>query len=107
MEELTADYEDFLRQRKLSIWPKDDPRTMKFRRYAYRLSNVSNLSDLGNLKERLVLPKDQEEAANLMLTLCHQATYLLSRQIAALEKKFVEEGGFTENLFRRRLKNRK
>lgn len=103
LEELTTDYEDFLRQRRLGIWPKIDPRVLGFRRLGFRLSALSNLSDLGDLREKLILPADPEEVANLLLTLCHQVTYLLSKQIKALEEKFVKEGGFSENLLKRRL----
>ena len=103
LEELLSDYEDFLRQRKLGIWPKSDPRVGRLRTISFRLSHLSNLSDLGEFREKAVLPVHPEEAANMMLTLCHQATYLLSKQIAALDKKFIEEGGYTENLFKRRM----
>ena len=82
MKELAADYEDFLRQKKLITWGKDDPTTPN-------------------------LPKDPEEAANLLLTFCQMETYLLSRQIAALKEKFVAEGGFRENLFKKRLEHLK
>ncbi len=105
-EELLADYEDFLREKELSIWPKDDPRVTAFRKRAYYVSSLGNLSDLGELIEKPRLPADPESAANLLITLLHQVTYLLMRQIAAAEKKFVEEGGYTENLFKKRL-NRK
>lgn len=96
-EELTSDYEDFLRQRNLRVWPKTDARILKFRQLGYRLS------DLGNLKETLVLPADCEEAANLLLTFCHMETFLLNRQIKALEEKFIRGGGFSENLLKKRL----
>ncbi len=102
-EELTSDYEDFLRQRNLQIKLKEDPVIQKFRQLGFRLSNLSNLSDLGHLKERLVLPDNPEEAANLLLTFCHMETYLLSRQIRAAEEKFIKKGGYSENLFRKRL----
>lgn len=46
-EELLADYEDFLRQRNLEIWPKVDPRVGNFRGKAAKI--VSFLSDLGYL----------------------------------------------------------
>lgn len=46
------------------------------------------------------------QAANLILTLCHQLTYLLDRQIKAQIEKFSKEGGFTENLLKRRLNQR-
>lgn len=105
LEELTTDYEDFLRQNSYLIWSKNDPRITRFRQYAYRLTNLSNLSDLGDLIEKPRLPDDPEEAANFMLTLCHQATFLLDRQIKKMEQLFTERGGYTENLFRRRAGN--
>ena len=104
--ELLTDYEDYLRQHNLQIYPKLHPKVSEFRQVAYRLSYLSNLSDLGNLKERPILPKNPEDASNFLLTLCHLETYLLSKQIASLENKFIQEGGFTENLFKRRLKGR-
>src|SRR3989344_3322215 len=64
-EELLADYEDFLRERNLLIYQKGHLKVAEFRRYGYRLSDLSNLSDLGNLKERAVLPEKDEEAADL------------------------------------------
>jgi four helix bundle suffix protein len=48
-----------------------------------------------------------EIAANGALTLIAVASTLLSRQIATLEKAFVEEGGFTERLYRFRTEARK
>jgi four helix bundle suffix protein len=32
--------------------------------------------------------------------LIHQTNYLLDQQLRALEKEFLEEGGFTEKLYR-------
>ncbi|MEK7165851.1 MAG: four helix bundle suffix domain-containing protein, partial [Patescibacteria group bacterium] len=106
LEELTADYEDFLRQRNLLIWPKTDEKVTKLKHYTYRLSHLSNLSYLGSLKEIPKLPQKAEVAANLLLTLCHQATYLLDRQIIKAETIFLQKGGYTENLFKRRLDSR-
>jgi len=44
-----------------------------------------------------------EVRANAIICLIHQANYLLDRQIAALEKAFVEEGGYSEQLAAARL----
>lgn len=105
-EELLSDYEDFLRQNKLSIYPKTDQRVNEFRKLGYRLSDLRNLSNLGELKEKPKLFNNPEKDANFLLTLCHLETYLLSKQIKAAEEKFVKEGGYSENLFKRRLQNR-
>lgn len=106
LEELITDLEDFLRQRGLKIYPKDDSKITRFRQIAYRLSALSNLSSLGDLKEKAKLPESPEEAANFLLTLCHLATYLLSKQITKAEETFIKEGGYTENLFKRRLESK-
>ncbi|MBI2326755.1 four helix bundle protein [Candidatus Curtissbacteria bacterium] len=94
--ELAIDYEDFLRQRGLAIWPAQDTRIRIFRgfRAVWETPNIPNAPKL---------PKDPEEAANMLLTFCQMESYLLSRQIEALKDKFVKEGGFRENLFRKRL----
>ena len=89
-EELLSDYEDYLRQHELPIFSKFDSRTTVFRQTAFRLSNLGNLSDLGNLIERPELPETPAAAANFLLTLCHQVTFLLDRQIKACEDKFIK-----------------
>jgi four helix bundle suffix protein len=48
-----------------------------------------------------------EISANGALALLAVACSLLDRQIAAQEKAFVEEGGFTERLYRVRSARRK
>ncbi len=106
LEELLSDYEDFLRQNDFEIYPKASLQVSKFRQKAFELSNLRNLSDLGNLLEKPQLPGNPQDDANFLLTLCHQATFLLDRQIKALEERFINEGGFTENLFLKRLKSK-
>lgn len=102
-EELLTDFEDYLRQHNLQIYPKTHPKITQFRQTAYSLSHLSNLSHLGHLIKKPVLPVNSEEAANFLLTLCHLETYLLDKQIKSLEKRFIDEGGYTENLFKKRL----
>ncbi len=96
IKELAADYEDFLRQRKLSTWQKNDVRIRAFRgfRAVWVAPNRPNTPNL---------PNSPEEAANMLLTFCQMETYLLDRQIESLKEKFVREGGFRENLFKQRL----
>ncbi|MDP2718801.1 MAG: four helix bundle suffix domain-containing protein [Dehalococcoidia bacterium] len=100
IKELGSDYEDFLRQRGFSIWPKDHPKVRVFRgfRAVWVKPNIPNTPNL---------PNDPEEAANLLLTFCQMETFLLKRQISSLKEKFVREGGFRENLFKKRLDYRK
>lgn len=63
---------------------------------------------MGNLgEEKWELPNDPEEAANLLLTLSHIATYLLNNQVDALERKHITEGGYTEKLYEQHQNYRK
>jgi len=90
LEELLLDYEDFLRQRGLRRWRKDDPRALAVRR-RYQ-SDRAEQSDMS----------EPEVAANTLICLINQASYLLGRQLERLERQFLEEGGFTERLYRAR-----
>lgn len=105
-EEEIADLEDFIRRNKFCLYQKEDPRISRFRETGRRLSNLSNLGHLGYLIEKPILPKDPEEAANILLTLLHQLSYLLEKQIKAAENKFIKEGGYSENLFKKRVAQR-
>lgn len=105
-EELLADYEDFARLNKIAIYPKEDQRIKDFQFFAYRLSNLKNLSHLGSLIEKPVLPEKTIDAVNYLITLIHIETYLLDKQIKAMIEKFQKEGGFSEQLFKSRI-NRK
>jgi len=104
VEELIADFEDFLRRKNLEIYPQNHPKIITFRRLGKNLSHLSNLSPLGELIKKPTLPASSQDATNLILTLCHQLSFLLHRQIKSMEAKFIEEGGYTENLFLKRLK---
>jgi four helix bundle suffix protein len=95
LEELMLDYEDFLRQRGLRLWDKNSPEAMAVRRnYMSDNSNQSDASDTCNLKTA-----SPEVAANVLLCLTNQASYLLHRQLKRLEQDFLEHGGFTERLY--------
>jgi len=107
VEELIADIEDFLRRKNLEIYSPNHPKVAAFRRLGKNLSHLSNLSPLGQLRKKPALPDSSQDAANLILTLCHQLSYLLARQIKAVEEKFITTGGYTENLYQKRLKQRK
>lgn len=96
LEELLLDFQDYLRQRKLLLWSKDDPKVRAFREFRVVWVNENTLNTP-------TLPKDPVEAANLLITLISQTTYLLSRQIKSLEEKFIAEGGYREKMFKKRM----
>lgn len=98
LEELLLDYEDFLRQRRLLLWDKTNPTSQIIRRLAYE-KNRSYTTYQTYVEE-----SPPEVAANTIICLIHQTNYLLDQQLRQLEKAFVEEGGFTERLYRERKK---
>ncbi len=103
LEELLLDYEDFLRQRGLRIWAKDSPEAMAVRKkYQSDGSDGSDRSDPYNGSIATA-----EVAANTLICLINQASFLLSRQLQKLEQHFLEGGGFTERLYRARREARK
>lgn len=106
LEELRLDYEDFLRQRRLPQWTKDSPEAMAVRQQ-YR-SDKSDKSDKSDESDPYrIATASPEVAANTLICLIHQTTYLLRRQLQSLERQFLTEGGFTERLYRERQRRRR
>jgi len=122
LEELLLDFEDFLRHRHLPQWAPDSPEARavrevpaKFRQRNHRdpsdPANPANLTDLTDQQRwALYAPwldhADPAVRANATLCLIHQANYLLDQQITALERAFIEEGGYSEQLATARLARR-
>jgi restriction system protein len=109
-DELLRDYESFLRQNGLRVWPKES-RESRAMRERLREDHVANLPPAPAGKVRLtglagladfVAKAEPELAANAMLCAVNQAVYLLGRQIESQGRSFLQEGGFTEDLYRRR-----
>lgn len=99
-EELTLDYQDFLRQRRMQIWSKDDQRVRNFREFRVAWLNENSLNTPN-------LPNNPEEAGNFLLTLCNLEGFLLKRHVEALKQKHAREGGFSENLYKKRMQYKK
>ncbi len=100
LEELLCDYEDFLRQNKLSIWPLDDPRRKEVIRQ--RFENPDELASWVKTHHELTKTSIEEIAANAIITIISINCMLLKRQIDAQAKSFEEHGGFTERLYHTR-----
>lgn len=94
LEELLLDYQDFLRQKGLQIWGKDDAQAKAVRALA-RVTNRSYSTYRPYFEDR-----DPATAANAAVCVIHQTNYLLDQQLRALEQAFLQEGGFTERLYR-------
>jgi len=94
------DYKDFLRQRGLRLWDKDDVRALRIR-------------EIGRRKDRSYksyLPyfssESGEVTANAIICVIHQTNYLLDQQIRRLEELFIKEGGIREKMLKARLDER-
>jgi len=115
LEELLLDFEDYLRHRRLTQWAPDSPDARAVRRVPARFRkdrpDPSDRSDLTDLTDQqrwaLYAPwlehDDPAVRANAIICLIHQTNFLLDRQIAALERSFVEQGGYSEQLAAARL----
>ncbi len=100
LEELLLDYTDFLRVQKVSLWPKDHPHAQKVRALCYEKSKTYQTY------RTYIENENAEIAVNTIICLIHQTNYLLDKQLRALEKEFVDEGGFTEKLYKVRTEYR-
>lgn len=98
LEELLNDYLDFIRQRKLSLWDQNSDKAKSVRKLVYNQYNSYN-----NYK---IYINDPENAANAMICLINQTNSLLDQKLRWLEEKFIQEGGFRENLFRKRMERK-
>lgn len=101
LEELLLDYQDFLRQRGLALWPKEHPKAQAVRRLAYKENRT-----YGTYRPYVEL-EAAETAANTIICLVHQTNYLLDQQLRQLEQAFLKEGGFTERMYKARSAARK
>ncbi|PKN65314.1 MAG: four helix bundle protein [Deltaproteobacteria bacterium HGW-Deltaproteobacteria-15] len=111
LDELLLDYEDFLRQRGLTQWGKDDPRAQAVREVGKRSdrTNRSDQTDRSDWKAyaQWLSQPNLEVIANAIICLIHQANYLLDRQVAGLERQFIDEGGYSERLAAARIEKRR
>lgn len=93
-EELLEDYEDIVRLGKIEIWNSEGLR--KERRFRVFVK------DNEPLPSTPLLPPDLNSSVNIMIDLITRTNFLLDQQKRALEEKFLKEGGYTENLYKKR-----
>lgn len=98
LEELLVDYHDFLRQKGYGLWRKDSSEAKAVRKMVYNRYNGYN-----NYKIYLQNP---EQAANVMICLINQTNQMLDQKLRWMEEKFIQEGGFRESLFKKRISYR-
>jgi four helix bundle suffix protein len=111
LEELLLDYQDYLRHRKLPLWPKTSREASQVRALSQQVSAITDPEDAGDrARYALYEPWLENEsaviAANTLICLIHQANYLLDQQLSTLEQQFIETGGFSEQLAAARIAHR-
>ncbi len=109
LDELLLDYEDFLRQRGKRQWVKDDAEAKAVREVGKRLGkDPTDRPDRTDAEpySPWLNHNDPAVVANAIICLIHQANYLLDQQIAGLERSFVNEGGYSEQLAAARVQKR-
>jgi len=100
LEELLADYRDYLRVRDHAIWDKDSKEALFVRKLGRRTPQTFEIY------REFVETRPPEVVANIALCLIQQTNYLLDQQLKTLEKEFVEQGGLRERMTRVRLRRR-
>ncbi len=100
LEELLVDYQDFLRQRDLTVWPKEHEKALFIRKLAYPEERSYKTYAI------YIESKTPQTAANTMLCLINQTCFLLDRLKIELGELLVEEGGMNERIYRERKKRR-
>lgn len=106
LEELLKDYLSFARQNKIEVWEKE--RVVREIREVREVWDIIKRTPTLSINPNFPdLPKTPEVALNFLITLSNQAIYLQKKLKVSLEKKFIEEGGFRENLHKKRMEYRR
>ena len=91
LDELIEDYQDWLKVNRLAKWDKETPKLIAARKFSKETSDWE--------RWRVYLEsRDTETCTNLMLVLCYQTRYLLTRMISRLEEDFKQQGDVHERM---------
>lgn len=92
LEELLADYRDFLRVRDQQIWDKSSKQALFVRDLGRQSPQTFELY------REFVETRPGEVVANIAICLIHQANYLIDQQLRTLEREFLDHGGLRERM---------
>lgn len=95
LQELLEDYEDYLKTRGHRQWEEDSVELLKMRELGRQHNDAEYFMELAQTRP-------PETIANMCIVLIKQADYLLYRQLQRLGKDFLENGGFTERMYKLR-----
>ena len=87
LEELLADYRDYLRVRDLRLWHKDSTEALFVRKLGRQTPQTFEVY------REFLESRPAEVVANIAICLIHQTNYLLDQQLKTLEQEFLEQGG--------------
>lgn len=99
MHELLIDFEDFLLTRGLEKWSAEDTRTQQVRNYCRKNMNPEDY-------RQAVEIRSAETIANIAITMLHQFDFLITRLIETQKRRFLQEGGIKEQMYKARLQQR-
>ncbi len=102
LEELLKDYLAYARQKGIAIWDKEKA-VREIREIGEIWEILRGNPTLPSRPDFPDLPHHPEHAVNLMITLIHQAIFLIDKLILSLKKKHMKEGGLTEELYKKRV----
>lgn len=105
LEELLKDYLSYARQHGIEIWPREEA-IRKIGEIGVIWEIIRKNPTLPDSPNFPNLPNLPDQAVNLLITLIHQANYLIDKLITSLEEKHTHEGGYSENLLKKRLEYR-
>ena len=91
LDELMEDYRDYLKRSNLHEWSPDSEKALAARDFAKTHCDWSEWKEIFETRPA-------ETLANLMLTLCNQASYMLGRMIERQEADFKKFGGVRERM---------
>ena len=95
LRELLEDYEDFLKTRSSRQWEKGSVEYEAMRKIGREQSD-------SRFYMQLISTRPAETIANIAIILLNQADYLLYKQLQRLSEDFINNGGFSERMFRLR-----
>jgi four helix bundle suffix protein len=100
LEELLADYRDYLRVRDHAIWDRNCREALYVRRLGCKTPQTYELY------RTFMNTRPPEIMANIAISLIHQTNFLIDQQLRRLEKDFLKQGGLRERMFKARLAQR-
>ena len=92
IQELRADYHDYLLSRRLPVWDSHHERYASMQRFCKEHNRVEDY-------QQYFEKWNDEEMSNIALTLCYMTDAMLNHHMQKLEKDFVEQGGIKERMY--------